>query len=127
MNRKKLFIVEDDATFAEMLKDYLSMKPHWDISHFESGEACLEQAFEEPFAVVIDYHLDSMQRDQMNGMDTLVKLKKISPDSHCIFLSGQEKYGLALQIVSHGAEKYIVKDEKAFVEITKALDDLLQP
>jgi DNA-binding NarL/FixJ family response regulator len=60
----------------------------------------------------------------MNGIDTMVQLKKIAPGAHCIFLSGQKRYGVALQTISHGAENYILKDEKAFAEIGKILDTL---
>jgi hypothetical protein len=41
-----------------------------------------------------------------------------------VFLSSQEKYGVALQTISHGADNYIFKDENAFNEIGKILDGL---
>lgn len=125
MSKRKLFLVEDDPTFAEMLKDYLSEKSIWDISHFNNGEACIERAFEEPFAAIIDYHLDSKVKGGINGMETLTQLKKKSPGTHCIFLSGQNRYGVALQTISHGAEQYIVKDDKAFATIREALEKLM--
>jgi len=125
MSKKKLFIVEDNATFAEILKDYIERKPLWEVEVFNSGEACIERAFEDPYAVIIDYHLDSVNSKALNGIQTLTQLKKISPNAHCIFLSSQEKYGLALQTLQYGAEKYIIKNDDAFEEIAKALEETL--
>ncbi len=127
MSKRKLFLVEDDPIFAEMLKDYLKTKPQWEVSYFPNGEDCIREAYQIPEAVIIDYHLDNLNADGMNGIDTMVKLKKTAPMAHCVFLSGQKKYGVALQTISNGADNYIFKDENAFSEIGKFLDSLPKP
>lgn len=124
MSQRKLFLVEDDPLFAEMLKDFLNSKPQWEVVYFDNGEDCVKQAYQNPTVVIIDYHLDSINASGINGIDTMVNLKKIAPGAHCIFLSGQKRYGVALQTISHGAENYIFKDENAFEEIGKILDGL---
>lgn len=124
MSKRKVFIVEDDPLFAEMLKDYLKSRPHWEVSYFPTGEECVQVAYQDPDVVIIDYHLDNLQAGGMNGIETMVQLKKIAPGAHCVFLSGQKRYGVALQTISHGAENYIFKDENAFAEIGKILDTL---
>lgn len=124
MSKRKLFIVEDDPIFAEMLKDFLKSRPQWEVIHFTTGEACVKEAYQDPDVVIIDYHLENNEGVGMNGIETMVQLKKISPPAHCVFLSSQEKYGVALQTISHGADNYIFKDENAFDEIGKILDGL---
>lgn len=124
MSKRKLFIVEDDPLFAEMLKDYLKSRPEWEVTHFPTGEECIKMAYMDPNVVIIDYHLDSLDAKGINGIDTMVKLKKVAPNAHCVFLSGQKRYGVALQTISHGAENYLFKDENAFGEIGKILDGL---
>jgi two-component system OmpR family response regulator len=124
MSKRKLFIIEDDPMFAEMLKDFLKSRPMWEVTHFVTGEEAVKSAYQDPELVIIDYHLDSTVTKGMSGIDTMVQLKKISPQSHCVFLSGQKSYGVALQTISHGAENYIIKDEAAFNEIGKILDGL---
>jgi DNA-binding NarL/FixJ family response regulator len=124
MSKRKLFIVEDDPMFAEMLMDFLKTKPQWEVTYFPTGEDCIKEAYQDPEVVIIDYHLDSLKSHGLNGIDTMVQLKKSSPGAHCIFLSGQEKYGVALQTISHGAENYIFKDENAFNEIGRILDGI---
>lgn len=124
MSKRKLFIVEDDPMFAEMLIDFMKSRPQWAVSYFPSGEDCVKEAYQDPEVVIIDYHLDNLQSGGMNGIDTMLKIKKIVPNAHCIFLSGQQKYGVALQTISLGAENYVFKDESAFSEIGKILDSI---
>ena len=124
MAKRKLFIVEDDPMFAEMLKDFLQSKPQWEVTYFATGEECVKQSYMIPDVAIIDYHLDGQKSGGINGIETMVKLKKIAPGCHCVFLSGQQKYGVALQTISHGAENYIFKDENAFTEIGKILDGI---
>lgn len=124
MSKRTLFIIEDDPMFAEMMKDYLQSRPMWEVLHYPTGEEAVKNAFRNPEVVIIDYHLDSINTKGMSGIDTMMQLKKISPRSHCVFLSGQKSYGVALQTISHGAENYIIKDEAAFNEIGKILDGL---
>src|SRR5687768_13619056 len=114
MSKRKLFIVEDDPMFAEMLKDFLKSRPQWEVYYFATGEECLKQAYQIPDVAIIDYHLDGITSGGIDGIQTMVKLKKTAPGCHCVFLSGQERYGVALQTISHGAENYIFKDENAF-------------
>lgn len=124
MSKRKLFIVEDDPMFAEMLIDFMKSKPQWEVAYFPSGEECVSEAYQDPDVVIIDYHLDGLKAEGMNGLETMKKLKKIAPSAHCIFLSGQQKYGVALQTISQGAENYVFKDENAFNEIGKILDGI---
>lgn len=124
MRKFKLFVIEDDPVFTEMVKDFVENRPEWEVNCFPTGEECLKKIHEFPRVVIIDYNLDLAGQGGLNGMDTLIAIKKISPASTCIFLSGQNSYGKALQTISHGAEGYIVKDENAFVELGKMLDAL---
>jgi len=124
MSKRKLFIVEDDPMFAEMLIDFMKSKPQWEVAYFPSGEECVSEAYQDPDVVIIDYHLDGLKAEGINGLETMKKLKKIAPGAHCIFLSGQQKYGVALQTISQGAENYVFKDENAFNEIGKILDGI---
>ena len=125
MSRKKLFIIEDDPMFAEMLKDHLSaQRPNWELHHFATGEEAVKNAHMEPAVAIIDYHLDLNNSGGMSGIDTMMELHKFSKNTHCVFLSGQKSYGLALQTISFGASNYVMKDDAAFAEITRILDSV---
>ena len=124
MNQMKLFIIEDDPVFTEMLKDFIAARPKWEVSAFSCGEDCIREIHQNPHVVIIDYNLDCDQPDAMDGLQTMLEIKKLSPKAHCIFLSGQNSYAKALQTISHGAETYIMKDESAFEELGKILDGI---
>ncbi|MFN9596013.1 MAG: response regulator [Bacteroidota bacterium] len=125
MSRKKLFIIEDDPMFAEMLKDHLTaQRPAWELVHFSTGEEAVKNAFMEPTVAIIDYHLDLNNAGGMSGIDTMTEIRKASKNTQCVFLSGQKSYGLALQTISHGANNYVLKDDAAFAEITRILDSV---
>lgn len=124
MSKRKLFIVEDDPLFAEMLTDFLESRPQWEVFYYPTGEECVKEAYQDPDVAIIDYQLDGQESGGINGIETMVQLKKTAPGCHCLFLSGQERYGVALKSISQGAENYIFKDENAFIEIGRILDEI---
>lgn len=118
---KHLFIVDDDAMFAEMLKDQLSKNPAFKISVFTSGEDCLKNLFQKPDVIILDYYLNDNSKDAADGLEILTEIKKSDHTIEVIMLSGQEHYGVALQTIAKGAEQYIIKDDQAFEKISKYL------
>lgn len=114
---KKIFIVDDDPMLTEALKDYLTRKVPHDVRIFNTGEECLRHLRDEPEVIVLDFYMNTVQKDAANGMEILQVIKKNFPAIHVIMLSSQERYSLALQTIQKGAEQYVVKDEQAFAKI----------
>ena len=119
----KIFIVDDDTMLTEALSDYLTRKSDVDITVFDTGEQCLQHMDEKPDGVILDYYLNTVQKDAANGMEILKAIQKKNPGTHVIMLSGQEHYGVALKIVKQGAEQYVIKDENSFSKIASMIDD----
>ncbi len=120
MNNKKptVFIVDDEPLLSEMLADYLKEQyAGFNIISFPTGEACLKNLYEEPDAVVLDYYLNSKEKDAANGIDILKEIKKQNPALPVIMLSSQESYGTAAKTIMYGAVHYVVKSQDAFEEI----------
>ncbi|MEM6263633.1 MAG: response regulator [Bacteroidota bacterium] len=114
----KIFIVDDEPLLSEMLTDYLAEKnPGYEITSFPTGEACLAQLDEEPDAVILDYYLNSKEKDAANGIDILKEIKKRSSNLPVIMLSSQKRYGTASQTIMYGAIHYVTKGQDAFEEI----------
>jgi DNA-binding NarL/FixJ family response regulator len=120
---KKIFIVDDDTMLTEALKDYLTRKTLNEIHIFNTGEECLKHLTENPEFIILDYYLNSVQKDAANGMEILQVIRKHYPDIHVIMLSSQERYAIALQTIQKGAEQYVVKDENAFGKIASMIRD----
>ena len=117
-NNPTIFIVDDEPLLSEMLTDYLmEQHPGFNIRSFATGEACLQSLDEQPHAVVLDYHLNSKEKDAANGIDILKEIKKQNKALPVIILSSQESYGTAAQTILHGAVHYVIKSQDAFKEI----------
>ncbi|MBK7469008.1 MAG: response regulator transcription factor [Saprospiraceae bacterium] len=71
-----IFIVDDEPLLSEMLTDYLKDQyENFNIVSFPTGEACLQSLDKQPDAVVLDFHLNSKEKDAANGIDILRELK----------------------------------------------------
>jgi len=119
--RKKIFIVDDDPVLAEMLKDHLSKMTSYEVSVFETGEECLKYISDKPGIIFLDFYLNSVQKDAMNGLEILQEIKKIDPDVDVVILSGQDKIEVAVKTIQYGAFDYIVKGESAFYRAEKVV------
>lgn len=114
-NNRNTFIVDDDPMQVQMLKDHLAEKLSLNITTFSTGEDCLNNLDKEPVVVVLDYYLDSVEKNASNGIEILKKIKARNPNTEVIMLSGQEKIEVAVESMSNGAFDYVVKNESAFV------------
>ncbi|MCX6285060.1 MAG: response regulator [Bacteroidetes bacterium] len=121
---KKIFIVDDDTMLTEALKDYLTRTTLNEIHLFNTGEECLKHLAENPGFIILDYYLNSVQKDAANGMEILEVIRKHYPNIHVIMLSSQEHYAIALQTIQKGAEQYVIKDETAFEKIASLIREL---
>ncbi|MFI5172316.1 MAG: response regulator [Chitinophagales bacterium] len=119
---KKIFIVDDDKMMTEALSDYLTREVAHEITVFHTGEDCLRQLDQNPDYVILDFYLNSVQKDAANGMEILQTIRKNYPRVHVIMLSSQERYGLALQTIEKGAEQYVIKDFDSFEKIAEMIN-----
>ena len=117
-NSPTIFIVDDEPLLSEMLTDYLKDRyAGFNIKSFPTGEACLQSLDEKPDAVVLDYYLNSKEKDAANGIDILKEIKKRNKTLPVIMLSSQKSYGTAAQTIMYGAVHYVIKGQEAFDEI----------
>ncbi|MEZ5083829.1 MAG: response regulator [Bacteroidales bacterium] len=121
MGQKHIFIVDDNEMFAEMLRDHLSQNPAYKISVFNTGEDCLRNLYQNPDLILLDFYLNDKFKDAANGLKILEEIKKQKSRAHIIMLSSQERYAVAAQTISKGAEQYVIKDKDTFNNIGKIL------
>ena len=114
---KRIFIVDDDTMLTEALADYLTRNVEHKVSCFKTGEECLKQLSELPDIIILDYYLNSIEKEALNGMEILQIIKQHYPSTHVIMLSNQERYAVAMQTIQKGAEHYVIKDKDAFKQI----------
>jgi DNA-binding NarL/FixJ family response regulator len=117
-NSPTIFIVDDEPLLSEMLTDYLNdQHAGFKITSFPTGEACLQSLNEQPDAIVLDYYLNSKEKDAANGIDILKEIKKRNKRIPVIMLSSQQSYGTATKTIMYGAVHYVIKGQDAFEEI----------
>ncbi|HRP89077.1 MAG TPA: response regulator [Edaphocola sp.] len=124
LKRKNIFIIDDDAMLTETLSDYITREVPHKVSIFSTGEECLDKIEEAPDIIILDYYLNTVNKDAANGMEILKSLRKLCPESHIIMFSNQEQYNIALQTIQKGALEYVIKDENAFKEIASIIEGL---
>ncbi len=60
MNSFKIFVVEDDPLYGEMLKYHLSLNPDNEVIKFETGSECIKNLYQAPSLISLDYSLPDM-------------------------------------------------------------------
>ena len=123
-NNITLFLVDDDALFLKLLEIEFLKHADFSIETFATGELCLEQLTKHPDVVILDYHLDGIDKDAMNGIETLNKIKAFNSDIPVIMLSSQDKIEVAVDCMHHRAFDYVVKSETAFLRLQKAINSI---
>ena len=117
----KIFLVDDDAVFLKSLEIEFLQHADFNIETFSTGERCIENLSHGPDAIILDYHLDGIDKTAMNGMETLDKIKAINPDIAVVMLSSQDKIDVAINCMHHRAFDYVVKSETAFIRLQKII------
>jgi two-component system OmpR family response regulator len=122
-NEKKilLFLVDDDALFLKSLEIEFSEATESVIRTFSTGEQCLESLSECPDIIVLDYYLNSIEKNAIDGLETLDKIKAVKPEVPVIILSSQDKIDVAVNCMKHQAFDYVVKSETAFLRLQKTI------
>lgn len=121
MAKTIIFVVDDDPMHAEMLKDHLCKMSDFSITVFSTGEDALKNMHLKPNIIFLDYYLNSLVKEAQDGLEILQEIKKISPDTDVVMLSGQDKIEVAVDIMKYGAFDYITKGESAFYRAEKAV------
>ena len=120
-NKIKIFLVDDDAFFLKSLEIEFLEHADFSIETFTTGEICVANLSTNPDVVILDYHLDGIDKNAMNGIETLDKIKQYNKDIPVVMLSSQDKIEVAVNCMHHKAFDYIVKSETAFMRLQKTI------
>lgn len=104
----KIFIVEDDKFYLELLRYHLELNPEYEVFTFNNGLDYLKALRDKPDMVCLDYGLPDFSGDEL-----LKRTKISSKNTEVIIVSGQEDVGIAIQLLKEGAYDYIIKDDDA--------------
>ncbi|MBS4064228.1 MAG: sigma-54-dependent Fis family transcriptional regulator [Chitinophagaceae bacterium] len=106
METYKIFIVEDDPWYREILAYHLSLNPDYKVTHFETAKECLAKLSTKPDLITVDFSLPDMQGDELYK-----KIREINPHVPVIIISAQEEVSVAVNLLKMGVSDYLVKDD----------------
>lgn len=120
-NKVKIFLVDDDALFLKSLEIEFLENADFIVETYPTGELCIANLSHNPDIVILDYQLDGIVENAMNGLETLDKVKTFNSEIPVIMLSSQDKIEVAINCMHHKAFDYVVKSETAFVRLQKII------
>lgn len=123
-SKVKLFLVDDDAVFLKSLEIEFFQHADFDIETYASGELCIEHLSKNPDVIILDYHLDGIDKNAMNGLETLIQIKVTCPKMPVVILSSQDKIDVAVNCMHHKAFDYVMKSETAFMRLQKIIETI---
>jgi DNA-binding NarL/FixJ family response regulator len=127
MDPLQIALIDDDTSLCEMVKDHVAKKfPDSQLAAYATGEEALTAMQQRPDIVILDYQLDSVKADAMNGIQVLSKIKERFPDVPVIFLSSQDRMEVATNTIKYGAYDYITKNDTAFQRLELAISNLAE-
>ena len=102
--KKQILIADDDREFAESLADILTEECGHTIT-VDNGKDALEYMKKYNIKVV----LMDIKMSDMNGVETLKKIKEIKPDIHVILMTGFSMDELIDEAFNFGASEVLIK------------------
>lgn len=122
----KLFLVDDDAVYLKLMEIEFLQHGDFDIDTYPTGELCVQNLSNNPDVIILDFYLDGVDKNAMNGLETLDKIKALNPCIPVVMLSSQDKIDIAISCMHHGAFDYVVKSETAFVRLQKIITAIFE-
>ncbi len=105
MKKFEIFVCEDDNWYADFLQYQIALNPDFIVKKFHSGKDLIESLHFRPEVITLDYSLPDYKGD-----DIVKIIKKESPETEIIIISGQNDISVALNLLKNGVYDYLVKD-----------------
>ena len=120
-----IYVVEDDTSARTMMLDFLGQYENVTLKGFMTGEACIGEILHGkmlPDLILIDYYLEASHVAKYHGLDTLAKIKEISPKTRIIMFTSVDKEHIVKLAKEKGASDYILKGPKGFDDLKKVIE-----
>jgi DNA-binding NtrC family response regulator len=102
--KPRILVVDDETVVRESLKDWL-MEDDYEVGLAASGEDAVSMAQEKSWDVIL---LD-LKMPGMDGLETLKRIKKMTPEAEVLMMTAFATIDTAVQAMKEGAFDYLVK------------------
>lgn len=121
--KKLVFIIEDDLVQQKMLQVHFEkMLGNYRARTFSNPEDMLQHLKEKPFAVVLDHFFSD--EEGKTGLDYLRIMRKNHSSVPVIYYTTLDDESVRAEVMSLGAEQFIIKNSASLVRLRAALDHL---
>jgi DNA-binding NtrC family response regulator len=87
--------------------------------HFSTnGESCISNLSKRPSVIVLDYNLDG----QMNGLDTLQRVRDFDPNVYVILFSSQKGLNTKEMFLQYGSFDFLEKNSLSLRTLRQMVD-----
>lgn len=123
MKNYLIYVVEDNKVYNQLVTGFLKKKGYNNVKSFQSGGELIKSLnkTELPDIVIQDYFMQDL-----NGIEVLKRIKKMSPRTEFIFLTGNEDVNVAINSIKYGAFDYIIKDDVALDKVNDKIDKIIK-
>lgn len=125
MMNKLIFFVDDDRVILNLLEYIFLSRGEYNVKSFQSGEKCIESMDHNPDLIVLDHNLSSDGSDNMNGIQTLEKIREVNEDVPVVILTGFGSEELLGQFMQKGAQRFLTKDDFFIDSLIQIIEEML--
>jgi DNA-binding NtrC family response regulator len=115
----KILMIDDDEMFSLMVNEALNQLGNIDFSVVDNATDFFNALNSQPDIAIIDYNLPDK-----NGLEILTELKQRNSTIVSIILSGQEDVTVVVDAYKNGAQRYIIKNENATIELIQNIKEI---
>ena len=122
---KLIFFVDDDKMILNLLEYTFQARQDYDVVCYQTGEECLENMVRRPSLIVLDHVLAGMGDNTLNGMETLIEIRKLDKNVPVVILTGQGDETLLTRFMEAGANRYLTKDDFFIDSLIETIQQVL--
>ncbi|MDF2437200.1 MAG: histidine kinase [Bacteroidota bacterium] len=116
-----IFFADDNALYLKNLELTFNSKPYYNIKTFATAELCIEALSLKPDLIILDYYLNSVEENAMDGLHALKKIREINNTVPVVMLSTEEREDIAEKCMKHNATEFIIKGDISFARLREII------
>lgn len=117
-----IFVVEDNLMYQNLIAKELE-SAGGNLHFYTTGEACLDDLDKKPSVIVMDYNLEG----EMNGLDTLQRVRATHPDVYVILFSSQKGLNTKEIFLQYGSFDFLEKNSLSLRALRQMVDCVTSP